>query len=983
VVVLALGALVPTTLVGAAGRLPVPAHLARATSTGLPAAASASLPAATSAAASSTGPASIVPTGAADGKTLSILPAGNNGMFDLGQLVRYELTGARPFGNQDQLAPYEALPYASDVSDASLGEYYFPETFRLPADQVVRVQRPDPSVPVTIRWNEQDVPYVDGATLGAAAFGLGYAQAETHLFEMDVLRHYGEGDLSSFVGPSCADEAMDQSQLLYSATTKAQRRAEIAALPKEFPQHHLGADTVVALDRYVAGINAYIEQTRLDPNLLPADYLAIGKLPTLWSPTAVAAIGSIIGNQLGSGGGSGMANAGLWEYLDARYGASDATAIFDAFKEQNDPAAPTTIVGKSFPYMDHGADAPTADNVLPTDALAPLSGAPTSTTPGCDLSTSSPQSLPAALAPYLASLPGQVATVVEGALPTLERAVRQLVDNLAIGLWFPTVDSNALVVDASHSASGHPIAVFGPQVAYWAPEILTEEVWQAPGFAAAGVGFPGTGLVELGRGLDYAWSATSAGTQQIDTKAVQICNPSGGAPAPQGTDYLLDGRCVAMREETFTETATPTPGGLGLPVVISHHIYFADGGIVQGWTTADGHPVAIAQVRSDYGRVLDNAVGFLALDSYRVTTGVRAFMHDVGAMNLTFNWFYVGPHNAGYYQSGADPTRPTGFDPNFPEVGGSATAFTGLLSFAAHPHQVNPPDGYFVSWNNKPAPQFSASDSEFAYGPVYRSQMLVTNLQRELKAHHGRVDRADVVAAMATTATQDMTGLTVWPTLDAADPHPATADDATLLDMLTAWVQAGAHRIQAVPGQGQYRDAAAVAISDQLFPTLTVALFGPIFGGDGVQTEAGGTPTGFTAFPQMGFVNAPGPEGSAYDGGWEGYVVKLLDQLAGIPVAQPFPPAVLDHVCGADGLASCPAAIDQALAETWTALVQANGGDADPSTWTADATSAASHESIPTLDEIQFDTVGIVGQPAIPWQNRPTFQQVAEFPDGR
>lgn len=922
-------------------------------------------------------------TGTADGKTLSILPAGNNGMFNLGQLVRYELAKKRPFGNQDQLARYIALPYAKNITDATLKNYYYPETFQLPADQVVRVQHPDPTVPVTIRWSKEDVPYIDGATLGAAAFGIGYAQAETHLFEMDVLRHYGEGDLSAFIGPSCADEAMDQSQLLYSATTKAQRQSQIDALPSEFPQHHLGSDAVTALDQYVAGINAYIARTRVDPNLLPADYLAIGKLPTDWSPTDVAPIGSIIGNQLGSGGGDGLANAGLWEYLDTRYGASQATAIFDAFKEQDDPAAPTTIVNRSFPYMDHEATSPTAANVLPAHPLAPLAGAPTSTTPGCDLSASSPQSLLPQLEPYLASLPNQVATLIEGALPTLERSVHQLVAHLATGLRFPTSDSNALVVDASHSTSGHPLAVFGPQVAYWAPEILTEEVWEAPGFAAAGVGFPGTGLVELGRGLDYAWSATSAGTQQIDTKAVTICNPNGGVPAALGTDYILDGRCVPMGEETFTETALPTPGGLGLPAVVAHHIFFAASGIVQGWTTANGHPVAIVQVRSDYGKVLDNVVGFLAMDSYRVTTDVEAWMKDVADLNLTFNWFYVGPHDAGYYQSGADPTRPPGVDPNFPEVDGPDAAFTGLLSFAAHPHQVNPPQGFFVSWNNKPAPGFSASDSEFGWGPVYRSQMLVHNLKAELAAHHGRVDRGEVVAAMATTATEDLTGLTAWPALQAADPHPANAHDTELLHILATWVKSGAHRIQAVPGQGQYLDASAIAISDQLFPELTVALFGPIFAGDGLQSGGGGTPSGFNAFPQMGFVNAPGPEGSAYDGGWEGYVEKLLDQLAGRHVAQPFPSAVLDHVCGPRGMASCTGAIDHALTETWSALVDANGGRSDPGTWSADAASAAAHESIPTLDEIQFTTVGIVGQPAIPWQNRPTFQQVAEFPDGR
>ena len=39
--------------------------------------------------------------------------------------------------------------------------------------------------------------------------------------------------------------------------------------------------------------------------------------------------------------------------------------------------------------------------------------------------------------------------------------------------------------------------------------------------------FPGTGIVELGRGEDYAWSATSAGSDNIDTVAEKLCNADG------------------------------------------------------------------------------------------------------------------------------------------------------------------------------------------------------------------------------------------------------------------------------------------------------------------------------------------------------------------------------------------------------------------------------------------------------------------------
>jgi hypothetical protein len=450
-----------------------------------------------------------------------------------------------------------------------------------------------------------------------------------------------------------------------------------------------------------------------------------------------------------------------------------------------------------------------------------------------------------------------------------------------------------------------------------------------------------------------------------------------------GTDYLLNGACVPMTHETFTEVATPTPGGLGLPQVLTHNIYLADGGIVQGWTTVNGAPVAYVQKRSDFLHDIDSVVAFLRFDSYSFTNGVTSWMDAASQIDFTFNWFYVDSKDAGYFASGEDPLRPAAVNANFPQTDNAAADWLGYLPPADHAHGVNPPSGFFVSWNNKPAPGYSAADSEYGYGIAYRSQMLSNNLLFQLYAHHGKVDRSEVVSAMASAATKDFDAMTAWPALAKALPSPSDPQQAQLLSILESWVADGAHRIQAVPGVGQYLHANAVAISDELFPRLTVALFGPLFGGDGIDTGPGGIPTGFNAFPQMGFTNAPGNLGSAYDGGWQGNVEKLLDQIAGIPVAQPFPASVLAHVCGPDGMSDCTQAIEAALDATWAAMVKANGNQTDPASWTADTTSVAQGKSIPSLDEIQYTTVGVVGQPAQPWQNRPTFQQVATFPTNR
>src|SRR5581483_2860508 len=118
--------------------------------------------------------------------------------------------------------------------------------------------------------------------------------------------------------------------------------------------------------------------------------------------------------------------------------------------------------------------------------------------------------------------------------------------------------------------------------------------------------------------------------------------------------------------------------------------------------------------------------------------------------------------------------------------------------------------------------------------------------------------------------------------------------------------------------------------------------------------------------------------GSAYDGGWEGYLVSLLLQLRGAPVADAFPPAVTDHLCGG----GCAAAVSRALEDTYQALVAANR-TSDVHRWTLDTATSSVRQTQPQYDQITYTAIGIVGQPAMDWQNRPTFQQVAMFPGRR
>jgi hypothetical protein len=212
------------------------------------------------------------------------------------------------------------------------------------------------------------------------------------------------------------------------------------------------------------------------------------------------------------------------------------------------------------------------------------------------------------------------------------------------------------------------------------------------------------------------------------------------------------------------------------------------------------------------------------------------------------------------------------------------------------------------------------------------------------------------------------------------------AHDRALLDQLVPWARGGALRLKPSPNATQYSHHAAVAIMDELEPRLIEAIFNPIFKAGGIGSYDG-SPDSYRVLP-MEWVNTPNNDGSrlgsAYDdSGWAGHELNLLKELSGRKVGEPYPASMMAHLCGPHGRASCFSAIVKAMTATYAALVKANGGSHHVASWTADTATKVAGETMPEFDAIGYRAIGLVGQPNVDWQNRPTFQQVVEFPAHR
>jgi hypothetical protein len=119
------------------------------------------------------------------------------------------------------------------------------------------------------------------------------------------------------------------------------------------------------------------------------------------------------------------------------------------------------------------------------------------------------------------------------------------------------------------------------------------------------------------------------------------------------------------------------------------------------------------------------------------------------------------------------------------------------------------------------------------------------------------------------------------------------------------------------------------------------------------------------------FAQTPaGGQRSSFWAGWHGYLDKDLRALLGRPVASPLSRAY----CGGGSLDACRAVLTDMLAAAADDVRAQYGTSLD-----GVRAHATGCEDEPVCDQISYVTAGAVDTPPIPWQDRPTFQQVVEI----
>jgi len=948
------------------------------------------------------------PAGEADfGGVRNVLAGGQGATVNTLGLAAFQASNAPPPRFTDQNGLYNRLvALAPDVTAANLGETFKPAPFGIAPGQLASSESPRPGV-IIQRDRAYGVAHVYGQTRPDVEFGAGYATAEDRLFLMDVLRHTARARLTELIGPGTGDATvrMDAAQLKLADYSEAELQQQLDYAGRAYGPE--GQQVVRDAVDYSTGVNAYIAAARLDPSKLPGEYAALGQTPADWRPTDSVAVAGLINEQQGSGGGAEDRVAAVLDAARRRFGTQEGLRVFSDLRERDDPQAPVTT-SRRFPF-----DAPGPVN--PAAVAAPDRGSVRPRDPLVGTGAGASASRRRPLGP--ARRPGSGApAATPGWLERLQQR----------GVRLTHSDSNALLVTAAHSRSGHPLAVMGPQVDYYSPQILLELDLHGGGIDAEGAAFPGLSeYVLLGHGRDYAWSATSSNSDNSDLFAERLCNVDATHPTLSSDHYLYQGHCIPflMRDQVLRTTANPTSPGEA-PRTIVLRVQRSVHGPVQATATVAGAPVALALARATYFHEADAAISFKRLNENAVTDAA-SFQSTMALINSTFNWFYADERDIAYQLSGWYPRRARGANPDLPTWGSGAYDWQGFdpatyterhLTADELPKDTNPPSGYLVSWNNKPAAEWRAADDHFSYGSVHRSQLL----ERRVRAALGRgsMDLPSLVGIMGDAGTADLRGSEDYPLLRevlGAEAGAATPGVAPLLSSLDGWVARGAHRRDRA-GSGFYEDGPAVALMDAWWPRLVQGMFEPALGPDLLRSVQALLPLD----------DPPGPGGNAYEQAWYSYVATdLRDLLAATPGAagRPSPPhghqprhsarrqrlrghgskrhrarhyrhhrlrapatgndsgpsrpgAYSRIYCGGATLPGCRAVLLTTLEQAAAELVGRYGPDM--SRWRVPAT-CASGQTPPACDQIEFTAAGAISQPPIPWQNRGTFQQAVEI----
>lgn len=842
-------------------------------------------------------------------RALVILPPGEGSTITLAAYAHNQATGScSDLGAHvcDQLRMYQNWRFRNGALHASPTAVPDPSSMEAP-ETGVEIVRDSFGVPHVFATGPSE-----SVIQQRIAYGIGYAQAQERLFQMEILRRAAEGQLAPLLGHAYLEMDLITTR---DSETAAERQRQLAAL---------SPSDRVALERYVAGINAVIKQDTSEPSLMPAGFQLLQDLPIRpWTADDTVAIISLEVSNIAQSSGNGLGYAGLARLLSTRYGMGRAVSILDDLQFTHDPQAPVTVPSGQparFTSARHRYD---FIRYTRADTTALLR-----------------QVLPDVFAAHRAMLTGQ-------------QAVRQAIDTLGL----PTFGSNAWALSPRRTTTGGALLWGAPQVGYYTPEILDELEVEGGRLHVHGVSVPGGGPgVVIGYTPHTAWSITTSQDDQVATYVDHIRRHGRGYQYRwRGSWHQVGQRTVTFRIRKES-ASVPLTGQLPTPSYTTYTTTF--------YRTYHGpgkHPIPCTVVYLDapagraYCRVRDFWNTELrtgkALVAINQATDLAQFSAAVHQNVAGFNFVYADDRgNIAYWHTGRIPLWPRGADPRLPLPGTGRYDWRGYLPPRLWPSVVDPAQGFIASWNNKPQASWDDSGDGTLWGAFQRSRQLMNMLrghrrfsQRSLWQMARRVGELDLQLTL---------GFKRFITRLPSHFRLSSIEEAAVQQIArwdgTAFYPAGAQRSTGGRLTGLVRSPGFAILNawfSHLENLVAEHVFGPVLGRRQPAAEVQFyTRDPLTTSPRFEFFDD-----------YDGFVYNVMTGYA----------HGARYLGGLSPLAISREALDQAISE----LGSAQGPR--PASW---------HAPMPM---ISFQSLDVAGVPSIPWENRGTWGQAIELPPAR
>ena len=473
---------------------------------------------------------------------------------------------------------------------------------------------------VTDRWG---VSHIYAENEHDLFFAQGYAAARDRLFQFEIWRRRATGTVAEILGPR--ELARDTGVRLFRF------RGDMTT---EMRHYHERGDTIIPA--FVDGINAYIERTERQPDLLPIEFELLGITPGRWTPEVV-----ISRHQ-------GLVSNVTQELDNARAVAVLGTA---AVKELN------YYIGDPDLTIDPAIDASLLDDRI------------------LDLYRAHRRPL--------TFEPEDVTVAFRGDRETFERLAAAMPSEIDLERNdYDAIGSNNWVVHGTRTLSGYPIMANDPHRAQSAPSLRYWVHLVAPGWNVIGGGEPVLPGVSIGHNEHGAWGLTVFGQDNEDLYVYET-NPAN----PNQYRYL--GR---WEEMTAVRETIPVKGQGDVEVELKYTrhgpVVFEDPennvayAVAAAWLDYGSAPY-LASLRMDQATTWEEFVE--ACNYSRIPSENMVWADRAG--------------NIGYQAVGVSPIRPN-HSGLVPVPGDGRYEWDGFLPIKALPSVVNPPKGYFGTANN-------------------------------------------------------------------------------------------------------------------------------------------------------------------------------------------------------------------------------------------------------------------------------------------